>query len=310
MIKSIACSLAGLLLVSTAMADEKKSFAQKTDVEIYGEVRAWAEVGSADNKDLSLETGDTKLGVKAKHKISPVLTGFGELSFDLNAATNTVATRYAYAGLAHKTFGKASIGKTKSIGEFIDAGDVFYTSGNQGVQKPSSKRQNSIKYVNKISDITVAVQTSATDEAANETLDLWQTAVKYEGVALTIGKDNLNSINYYGVGVTRKYGPVLVGGSYSIKDTNDSADFIDRIVFDSDKTTSVVRGYELVAGYDVDKNLTVLASFQDTDAATDDGNLTGGVHYKTHKDLVLFVETDYDLTTEDYVARTGLSFTF
>ena len=102
MIKSIACSLAGFLLVSTAMADEKKSFAQKTDVEIYGEVRAWAEVGSADNKDLSLETGDTKLGAKAKHKISPVLTGFGELSFDLNAATNTVVTRYAYAGDARE----------------------------------------------------------------------------------------------------------------------------------------------------------------------------------------------------------------
>ena len=135
-----------------------------------------------------------------------------------------------------------------------------------------------------------------TNDAQNHDLDLYQFGVGYKGVGVAYARDEINSSDYYGLGVSHKFGKIGAYGSVS--------------VLDDDTQANDAVGYELAGSYDLNKELTLLAGWQDTDVTSDDGNLTLESQYKIAEKSVFFTNIDYDLTTDDVIARTGLSFTF
>ena len=295
--KSIIYAVAGLLLVTPAIAGEKSKI-----VSTYGQIEVYVEGGSSDTKNIELRTKNTRAGLKFNYELKECrlcpkeLSIFGELSADIDGnGANALKTRYAYVGVKHYSLGALSAGRTKSIAEYSDKADVFEIAGNNGVQKVSSKLNNSLKYEHKVNGVRIGAQMTATDESTNENVDLWQVAAQYYGVAVTYSRDNLNNINYYGIGAERDFGPVLIAASYTVKDP---------------EKVDATKGVEGVLGYDVTKQLTALVGYQDTDVTNDDGTITAGIHYKFAKNTTLFTEVDKNIFTKDYVFYSGFKFKF
>lgn len=295
------------MLGGTAMADghaTKDKIIEKTKFEVYGEVRAYVEGGTATNKDMSIESSDTKIGAKFNTDLNNGYNVFGELSADVsvNGSSDTIETRFGYVGLGHDLFGDLSVGKTMSLMDpYMDKADIFYNGGNQGVQKTPFKLTQSVKYENKLnigSGLKFGLQTQMKNESTNETLDIWQAGVQYEGVGVVYGRDNINKATYMGLGASRDFGPFMLAGSVSKKDNDDSTG------------TADVIGYEIAGAYNVSDQIKVKAGFQDTDATSDNGNLTFGTEYALYKDATLFSTVDYDRDTEDSTYRGGISIRF
>lgn len=268
------------------------------DITTYGEVRAYVETSTVDDVDTAIKTSDSKVGLQFKTK-EPVYV-FGEISanVDLSAdGTDDLTTRFGYIGVGNERMGELSIGRTMSIMDsFVDKADVFYGAGNQGVQKTPFSMNNSLKYSGNFSGIDVGVQTQMTDDADNHNLDLYQIGVGYKGIGVAYARDEINSSDYYGLGVSQKFGKIGAYASVS--------------VLDDDTQANDAVGYELAGSYDLNDKLTLLGGWQDTDVTSDDGNLTLESQYNIAKQSVFFTNIDYDLTTEDATLRTGLSFTF
>jgi|TARA_R110000824_G_scaffold352386_1_gene539452 predicted porin len=301
--KNIFCALvaAGVIVSTPVFANDDDNVVdiQNTEVNVFGEARAFIEGGTVTGKDPELKTSDSKLGVKFTNHVNPLISIFGELSVDVDINGNgsdDVTTRYGYVGMESDFLGAISLGKTESIMEtYVNKGAQFKASGNGSIQQPSDKLTNSIRY-EKVTPlgVTLGIQSQMLDGATDETFDLWEVGVTYEGVGVTYADDAVNNISYYGIGVSRTYDALSAHGSFSVQDT----------------TTTDIIGYELVAGYAFKENLTFLAGYGDTDVTGDDGLITGGAHYEISSDAVLFTEIDYDLDTEESVYSAGLGITF
>lgn len=273
------------------------AFAQETpvDVKVFGEVRGFVEATSQNDVDPSVKSTDSKFGVTASSKVSESVSVFGELSanVDVNSG-NALTTRFGYVGVQNDTLGAVSIGKHMSIMEtFVDKGDKFFNGGNAGVQKQDFYQSNSVRYMNKVGDLQFGGLAVMTDDAQNKTIDSFQVGAEMFGIGVAYAHNNLTDISHYGVGAERKFGPVLVAGSLSMKDA----------------ATDVI-GYEAVIGYDVTSALTFKAGYSDTDAAGDSGTITGATEYRFGKNTTGFVTVDYDRDTSDWTARSGISFSF
>ena len=300
--KNIFCALvvAGIIVSAPVLAnDDNVVDVQDTQVTLFGEARAFVEGGTATGKDPELKTSDSKLGVKFSNQFSPIASVFGELSVDVDIngdGNDDVTSRFGYVGVKSDTLGALSIGKTESIMEnYVNKGAQFKASGNGGIQQPSDKLTNSVKYEKTTPlGVTFGAQSQILDGVTDETFDLWQIGATYEGIGVTYADDVINNTSYYGIGASRSYGPISASGSFSVQDT----------------TTTDIMGYEVVGGYTIKETITILAGYGDTDATGDDGLTTGGVHYKLGSDAVLFTEIDYDLDTEESVYSAGLGITF
>ena len=300
--KNIFCALvaAGVIVSAPVFAnDDDVIDVQNTEVKVFGEARAFVEGGTATGKDPELKTSDSKLGVKFNNQFSPLASVFGELSVDVDIngdGNDDITSRLGYVGVESDLLGALSIGKTESIMEsYVNKGAQFKASGNGGIQQPSDKLTNSVKYEKTTPiGVTFGAQSQMFDGATDETFDLWQIGATYQGVGVTYADDVINNISYYGIGASRSYGPISASGSFSVQDT----------------TTTDIMGYEVVGGYTIKETTTILAGYGDTDATGDDGLITGGVHYKLGSDAVLFTEIDYDLDTEESVYSAGLGITF
>jgi len=289
----IAVSMLAIFATNGVVADEAKT---PVTAKVFGEVRAFVNVTSQDNVDASVESSSSKIGVVANADASDNISVFGELSADVDVnSSSALTTRFGYAGVKHDTFGAISLGKHMSIMEiFVDKGDQFFEGGNAGVQKQDFYQSNSVRYMNKIGDIEIGGLAVMTDDAQNEAIDSFQIGAGYAGIGIAYAYNNLTDIGHYGIGAERKYGPILLAGSLSMQDA----------------TTDVI-GYEAVVGYDVTDAVTIKGGYSDTDAANDDGVITGGTEYKFgDSGAVAFATVDYDNDSEDWTARSGISLTF
>lgn len=286
--------------ISTTWAKDKSLVKAPTGVDMttYGEVRAYVETSTEDDVDTAIKTSDSKVGLKFK-TLDPLYV-FGEISANVDLSSDgedDLTTRFGYIGLGNEKYGELSIGRTMSIMDtFVDKADVFYGAGNQGVQKTPFSMNNSLKYTGSFSGIDVGFQTQMTDDSANHNLDLYQFGLGYKGVGVSYARDEINSSDYYGLGVSKKFGKIGAFGSISI--------------LDDDTQSNDAVGYELAGSYNFNEKLTLLGGWQDTDVESDDGNLTIESQYDIAKQSVFFTNVDYDLTTEEATLRTGVSFTF
>ena len=300
--KNIFCALvaAGVIVSAPVFADDDKVVTiNNPEITVFGEARAFIEGGTVTGKDPELKTSDSKLGAKFTNQVNPLISIFGELSVDIDINGNgsdDVTTRYGYVGMESDYLGSLSLGKTESLMEtYVNKGAQFKASGNGSIQQPLDKLTNSIRYEkNTPLGLTLGIQSQMLDGATDETFDLWEVGVAYEGIGVTYADDAINNISYYGIGASRSYDFLSVHGSFSVQDT----------------TTTDIMGYEVVAGYTFKENLTILAGYGDTDAVGDDGLITGGAHYEINSDSVFFTEIDYDIDTEESVYSAGLGITF
>lgn len=263
---------------------------------VFGEVRAFVQATSQDDVDPSVRSDSSKLGVVANAGVAENISVFGELSADVDVnSSNALTTRFGYAGVQHDTLGAISLGKHMSLMEiFVDKGDQFFEGGNAGVQKQDFYQSNSVRYMNKIGDLQIGALAVMTDDAQNETIDSFQVGAEMFGIGVAYAYNAITDIAHYGVGIERNFGPILVAGSVSMQDA----------------ATDVI-GYEAVVGYDLTDTLTLKAGYGDTDAANDDGVITGGAEYKFgDSGAVAFATVDYDNDATDWTARSGISFTF
>ena len=301
--KNIFCALvaAGAIISTPVFATNDNDVVdiQNTELTVFGEARAFIEGGTATGKDPEMKTSDSKLGVKFTNQVNPLASIFGELSVDIDINGNgsdDVTTRYGYIGVENNFLGAISFGKTESLMEsYVNKTSQFKTRGNGSIQQPSDKLTNSIRY-EKVTPlgVTLGIQSQMLDGATDETFDLWEVGVTYEGVGVTYADDAVNNISYYGIGASRSYGPFSGYGSFSVQDT----------------TTTDIMGYEVVASYTFKEDFTFLAGYGDTDTVGDDGLITGGTHYEINSDSILFTEVDYDLNTEESIYSAGLSIKF
>ncbi len=306
---------AAILAVSTgfAYAQQNQAPTANWSVTPFGEVRAFVEGSSADNVDLEAKSTDSKAGLKAKGDLGPLFV-FGELSVDADIngdGNDDITSRFGYVGIGKDGLGAISIGKQMSLQDkYIDKADIFMNGGNAGVQKMDFKQKNSVVYENSIKGIKFGALAAMTDDAGNNTLDRYQVAAEVAGVGVAIGKDNIADTRWLGVGASYKIKKIGLYGSYTIKDAGSGNSISDLIIWNSDDTTSVTRGLEVAASYDLTKQLTVKAGYSDTDAAADDGTVAAGVEYAAFKNLVAFSTVDYDVDASDYTARAGMSLKF
>lgn len=284
----------------TANAGEKLALPSPEGVDIttYGEVRAYVESATTNDVDTAIKTSDSKIGLKFKTK-EPVYV-FGEMSANVDLSSDgadDVTTRFGYIGVGTNALGEISLGRTMSIMDsFVDKADVFMGAGNQGVQKTPFTMNNSLKYTGSFSGVDVGFQTQMTDDAQDHDLDLYQIGLGYKGIGVAYARDEINSSDYYGLGVSQKFGKIGAYASVSL--------------LDDDTQANDAVGYELAGSYDLNEKLTLQGGWQDTDVTSDDGNLTIESQYEIATQSVFFTNIDYDLTTEDATLRTGLSFTF
>ena len=269
--------------------------AKDKDIALTARAKAFVEVGDEKDKDAEIKSSDTNITLKFDKAVDGRnLDVFGELSADIDVnASDQITTRFGYVGIKNDMLGAFSIGKTMSImDQYVDKADVFQNSGNQGVQKTPFKLRNSWKYENSFRDIKFGAQGQIYDDSKDETFDMVQYGVVYKGIGVVGAWDNNADINYYGIGTKQEFGKYMAAGSITMKDAA-----VD------------VLGYELAVGYKVLPDVQLIAGWQDTDATGDDGNLTSGAYY-TLGQAQLFAEGDYDLTTEDSVARIGFEIKF
>ena len=294
-------SALALFSASAVQAEEVKApEAWSTiDVNMYGEVRAFVEGGSADGQDLEVKASDTKIGVKAKSKGPAYAFGNIMLGVDVNGDGNDdVNTLYAYVGVGADKLGEASLGKTKSLADdWSNKTDVFMSAGNQAVQKPIKKMANSVKYTNSLGAFSVGGQAQLIDGATDETVDLYQIGAAYSGivdVGATMANDVVADVTYFGLGVSKDIGPIMVAGGVSMMQPDAGTD---------------VLGMEAVAGYTFGKTQ-VLGGFAKTDADGDDGDVNSEVNYKFASWATGFTNVEYDVASSDYTYRAGLSLTW
>jgi predicted porin len=304
-----------ILAVSTgfAYAETKQEPTANWSVTPFGEVRAYVEGSSADNVDLEAKSTDSKVGLKAKGDLGPLFV-FGELSVDADIngdGNDDITSRFGYVGIGKEGLGAISIGKQMSLQDkYIDKADIFMNGGNAGVQKMDFKQKNSVVYENSINRIKFGALAAMTDDSGNNTLDRYQVAAEFAGVGVAIGKDNIADTRWLGVGASYKIQKIGLYGSYTIKDAGSSNSISDLIVWDSNDTTSVTRGMEFAASYDLTEQLIVKGGYSVTDATADDGTVAAGVEYTAFKNLVAFSTVDYDVDASDYTARVGMSIKF
>jgi len=282
----------------SADTTKAKDLVNKINITPFGEIRAYVEASSANAVDTTIKSSSSHIGIKADANAG-ITNIFGELSVDVDinsAGADDLTTRYGYVGVSAPIYGALSIGKQQSIQEsFVDKADIFYNGGNTGVQKMSEQLTNTVKYENSIGGIKVGGLIQATNDASNEEVDKLQLGAEFKGVGIAYAKDNVTDDTYYGIGASRKYGKILVAGSYSIL---------------KPKTGAQTRGFDIAGGYDMSDDLTLKAGFSDTDAVSDDGVITGGAEYKLGYSAVAFSTVDYDRDATDWTARTGISIKF
>ena len=309
--KSLATAVA-LVCIAGAAHAETVAPVDSLEVSPFGRARTYVEVDSRDGVDPIVDSGSSRIGLKAKGQ-SGAIGIFGELSANLNLnGGENVTTRFGYAGVSLEKLGSLSIGRQQGVQDsFTDNADIFTGAGNAAAQQMGFYASQSIKYTNEIGGIKVAALAGMDDDdAGNETVDRYEVGIGAYGFAISMGQDEGADTSYYGIGYGGKFGKVSVGASYTIADANDGGSFEDIVMFNSDDTTAVTRGIEVAAGFDVSEKVAIIGGYNLTDANGDEGVAVGELQYGLGKKAFAFANLEYDLDASEYVTRAGLQINF
>jgi hypothetical protein len=310
----IAAALGVAVATTPVLAADKaapqETLVEKLDVKLSGNITMYVEDGSADGVDPQVKGKYSRFGADVKSKGDVYVIGRLWMGVDEQPdGANDISTLYIYGGVGKVGLGEVTFGRQKSLVDgWVNTTDIFTDAGNAAIQKPAKKQNNSVKYTNKMGDFKVGAMAQLQDGATDETVDTYNVALGWKGIAVSYAKDNINDITWYGLGAKHSFGKITLAGTFTVKDSNDNG--IGEIVAWDNGTTGVTRGAEVAASFDLTDKHTLMGAYGKTDAANDDGTVTVGSSSAIYKDTKFFTEADYNLATEDYTARAGVSITF
>jgi hypothetical protein len=189
---------------------------------------------------------------------------------------------------------------TSNVGGHTDVFEVYGSSADQNL---FVRDTNTIAYSNTLGSLTIDGLAKIDGSTGENGVDVQEGTITYEveGVKVSggISNDNVNDINYYGVGFTTDASsiglPMTVGYTYTLKDA-----------------ATDVTGNEVVASYSASDKLTVSAGYGKIEDSS--SYYTGGASYNVTGKLSTYVEyqhannTGSTLDTDSY--STGFKFTF
>lgn len=291
-------------------APKQDKLVEKLDVKLSGNVTMYVEDSSATGVDPQVKGKYSRIGADIKSKGDVYAIGRIWLGVDEQPdGSDDISTLYIYGGVGKKGLGEVTFGRQKSLVDaWVNKTDIFVDAGNAAIQKPAKKQNNSVKYTNNVGDFKVGAMAQLQDGATDETFDTYNVALGWKGIAVSYSKDAVNDIAYYGVGANHTFGKITLAATFTVKDTASKG--ISELFGWDDGTTGITRGAEVAASYALTDKHTIMGAFGKTDAAADDGTITAGTSSQIYKDTAFFTEVDYNLASDDYTARAGVSITF
>jgi predicted porin len=288
----------------------KPAPAEAADINIYGDINyKLSNDENAQGKSyMKAENNSSKVGINISEGIGEGITGFGQLELGVDtddSNNNPFDSRLALVGLIFGTIGSLSAGRQSS--PFTDnvSGhtDVFEVYGSSADQNLFARDTNTIAYSNTIGSITFDGLAKIDGSTGENGVDVQEGTVTYqvEGVKVSggISNDNVNDINYYGLGFTTDASsiglPLTVGYTYTLKDA-----------------ATDVTGNEIVGSYSVSNSLTVTGGYGEIENGS--SFYTAGASSSVTESLSTYVEfqredkTGSSIDTDSYSA--GLKFTF
>ncbi|MBR20013.1 MAG: hypothetical protein CMA64_07715 [Euryarchaeota archaeon] len=295
---------AGFLFSLTACSE-----AEAVETNIYGSINYKVSNDEDTNgkHNLKAENNSSYVGIDASEGIGEGITGFAKLEVGVDtddSNNNPFDSKLAYVGLNFGEIGSVSAGRQSS--PFTDnvSGntDVFEVYGSGADQSLFVRDTNTIAYSNVLGPLTFDGLAKIDGSTGKSGVDVGEATVTYDGSMFTVSggmsNDNVNDINYYGVGLTADTSsiglPITVGYTYTLKDAATDVTGNEIIGSYSTGNTTITGGYGKIE--DSTAFYTAGASFGITDS------LSTYVEYE-HSD-----KTGSSNDTDNY--STGLKFTF
>jgi predicted porin len=285
------------------------SEAEAVETKIYGtfNYKLSNDENSSGKSYMKAENNSSLIGIDASEGIGEGITGFAKLELGVDTDdtnNNPLDSRLAYVGLDFGMVGSLSAGRQASPFTSNVSGhtDVFEVYGSNADQSLFVRDTNTIAYSNTLGSLTIDGLAKIDGSTGENGVDVQEGTITYqvEGVKVSggISNDNVNDINYYGIGFTTDTSsiglPMTVGYTYTLKDA-----------------ATDVTGNEVVASYSVNK-LNVSAGYGKIEDSS--SYYTGGATYDITGKLSTYVEyqhannTGSTLDTDSY--STGFKFTF
>ncbi len=286
------------------------SEAEAVETKIYGtfNYKLSNDENSSGKSYMKAENNSSLIGIDASEGIGEGITGFAKLELGVDTDdtnNNPLDSRLAYVGLDFGMVGSLSAGRqaspfTSNVGGHTDVFEVYGSSADQNL---FVRDTNTIAYSNTLGSLTIDGLAKIDGSTGENGVDVQEGTITYkvEGVKVSggISNDNVNDINYYGVGFTTDASsiglPMTVGYTYTLKDA-----------------ATDVTGNEVVASYSASDKLTVSAGYGKIEDSS--SYYTGGASYNVTGKLSTYVEyqhannTGSTLDTDSY--STGFKFTF
>ncbi len=286
------------------------SEAEAVETKIYGtfNYKISNDENTSGKSYMKAENNSSLIGIDASEGIGEGITGFAKLELGVDtddSNNNPLDSRLAYVGLDFGMIGSLSAGRQASPFTSNVSGhtNVFEVYGSNADQSLFVRDTNTIAYSNTLGPITVDGLVKIDGSTGENGVDVQEGTITYEveGVKVSggISNDNVNDINYYGVGFTTSTAsiglPMTVGYTYTLKDA-----------------ATDVTGNEVVASYSASDKLLVSAGYGKVEDSS--SYYTGGASYNVTDSLSTYVEyqhadnTGSTIDTDSY--STGFKFTF
>jgi predicted porin len=225
-----------------------------TSVDFYGTInyKLSNDENSSGNTYTKAENNGSKIGVNITENISDGISGFATVELGLDADdsdNNPLDSRLAFAGLDFGQVGKISAGRQASPFTTNISGhtDVFEVYGSGADQNLFARDTNTIAYSNTVGALTFDGLVKVDGSTGKDGIDVQEGTVSIsEGIvsaSVGMSNDRVNSIDYYGAGVTVDLDVATVGYSYTMKDATTDVTANEVIVSKTVDATTFTGGY-------------------------------------------------------------------
>lgn len=225
-----------------------------TSVDFYGTInyKLSNDENSSGNTYTKAENNGSKIGVNITENISDGISGFATVELGLDADdsdNNPLDSRLAFAGLDFGSVGKISAGRQASPFTTNISGhtDVFEVYGSGADQNLFARDTNTIAYSNTVGALTFDGLVKVDGSTGKDGIDVQEGTVSIsEGIvsaSVGVSNDRVNSIDYYGAGVTVDLDVATVGYSYTMKDATTDVTANEVIVSKTVDATTFTGGY-------------------------------------------------------------------
>lgn len=230
-----------------------------TSFNFYGSLRPTFGLTKTDNTD-EWDVGDalSRIGIAAEHKLNNNMTGFarGEFKIQIQGDADFGDARKAYVGIKGD-FGRIAIGKQDTTQFAIIGGpvDIFNRASTPLAYDDVSpfREQQLVSYRKSIGNIDFRIEAQFNDNSNNESSDLVNGGVKYNGESFTLAAAYLTKDiagvdeQTVGISASKSIDHWYIAAAY--QDINNGNNSQDKNTIDIVGTYQINNAYKLKMGY-------------------------------------------------------------